>query len=271
MNQTSVRRFWHVGNWCAHWGNEFRESAFRSSIKDFEVLNYARFFTDALSRIPGAEVISMPSWEMYHLSPEDFDHKLAWADVIIFGDVETQSMHLHPDFFQRQFESPYVTFPDRFETLKKWIAEGGHFHMNGGWFSFSGHQGYGRWGRSAWQKDTDEVVLPVACLEGDDLIESTASFEVRAAKSDHPAIAGVDWSKIPPILGFNETQPSPGGDVILEIRHGDRWYPLLAERKFGRGRTTAWTTGASPHWGINFMKWDQYDHFWHQLFASSSD
>ena len=28
---------WHVGNWCAHWGNEFRESAFRSSIKDFEV------------------------------------------------------------------------------------------------------------------------------------------------------------------------------------------------------------------------------------------
>ena len=33
---------WQVGNWCAHWGNEFRESAFRSSIKDFEVLNFMK-------------------------------------------------------------------------------------------------------------------------------------------------------------------------------------------------------------------------------------
>lgn len=45
-NPTSAPRIWHVGNWCAHWGNEFRQSAFRSSIKDFEVLNYARFLSD---------------------------------------------------------------------------------------------------------------------------------------------------------------------------------------------------------------------------------
>jgi hypothetical protein len=65
-------RIWHVGNWCAHWGNEFRESAFRSSIKDFEVLNYARYLVRALEKIPGAQVSSIPSWELYRMSPEQF-------------------------------------------------------------------------------------------------------------------------------------------------------------------------------------------------------
>jgi len=259
--------FWQVGNWCAHWGNEFRESAFRSSIKDFEVLNYAKYFVQALEKIPGTSVISNPSWELYRMSPQDFEERLAWADTIIFGDVETQSLHLNPSFFHDQFNSKCVTFPDRFDILKEWIKKGGHFHMNGGWFSFSGHQGYGRWGRSSWQKDTDEIVLPVECLEGDDLIESTASFPVRVAAKNHPAIRGLDWSSVPPLLGFNETRPSRGAKVILEIRNGRKWYPLFAERRFGRGRTTAWTTSASPHWGLNFMKWDHYDRFWQQVFG----
>ena len=266
MGKSSLR-IWQVGNWCAHWGNEFRESAFRSSIKDFEVVNYAKFLTRALERIPAAEVVAMPSWELYRMSPAEFDARLKWATTIVFGDVETQSLQLNPSFFQDQFSSRNVTFPDRFDLLRDWIAAGGHFHMNGGWFSFSGHQGYGRWGRSRWQKDTDDRVLPVECLEGDDLIESTASFEVRTADAAHPAVQGMDWSTVPPILGFNETRPSPGGKVIVEIRNGTRWYPLLAERRLGRGRSTAWTTSGSPHWGVNFMKWEHYDRFWQQLFA----
>ena len=267
MKPKSKLRIWHVGNWCAHWGNEFRESAFRSSIKDFEVVNYARYFIRALERIPGSEVISMPSWEMYHMSPKDFSARLSWASTIIFGDVETQSLHLNPAFFADQFASKYVTFPDRFDLLSDWIRNGGHFHMNGGWFSFSGHQGYGRWGRSSWQKDTTNLVLPVECLEGDDLIESSASFNVRVVQERHPAVRGIDWSGVPPILGFNETRPAQGASVILEIRNGYSWYPLLAERSIGGGRTTAWTTSASPHWGINFMKWEHCDRFWSQVFA----
>jgi uncharacterized membrane protein len=269
-NPPSTLRIWQVGNWCAHWGNEFRESAFRSSIKDFEVLNYARFLTAALEKIPGAEVEAIPSWELYRMSPEQFDAKLKWADVIIFGDVETQSLHLNPAFFANQFDRKYVTFPDRFDLLRNWIKAGGHFHMNGGWFSYGGHQGYGRWGRCSWQKDTDERVLPVDCLETDDLIESTASFEVRTVDESHAAVQGIDWSSVPPILGFNETRPAPGGRIIAEIRNGSAWYPLLAERQLGEGRTTAWTTSGSPHWGVNFMKWEHYDRFWAQLFAPVS-
>ena len=100
--------------------------------------------------------------------------------------------------------------------------------------------------------------------------ESTAAFEVRTADAWHPAVQGLDWSVVPPILGFNETRPSPGGNIIVEIRNGTSWYPLLAERRIGSGRSTAWTAGASPHWGVNFMKWDHYDQFWAQLFTPTS-
>jgi len=268
INERNIN-IWHVGNWCAHWGNEFRESAFRSSIKNFEVLNYARMLVESLEKIPGSDVISIPSWELYQMSPEKFDERLKWADVIIFGDVETQSLQLNPSFFENQFDSKFVTFPDRFDILREWVKDGGHFHMNGGWFSFSGHQGYGGWGRSRWQKDTDERVLPVDCIDGDDLIESTASFPVKTVNADHPAVAGMDWDAIPPLVGFNETRPSDGAEVILEIQKGNSSYPLLAERKLGKGRSTAWMTGFSPHWGINFMKWDCYDQFLSQLFTLS--
>ena len=66
-------RIWHVGNWCIHIGQKYVESPFEAPSKDVEVLNYAQPFVDALRAIPGAEVISQPSWELYHMSPEASD------------------------------------------------------------------------------------------------------------------------------------------------------------------------------------------------------
>jgi len=253
---------WHVGNWCIHIGQTYVESPFEAPSKDVEVLNYAKPFVDGLRKIPSAEVITQPSWELYHMSPDEFDERLEWADIIIFADVETKCLMLHPDFFNRtKWEEQYVTFPDRFDLLRKWVEEGGHFHMNGGWLSFSGELGKGGWGRSRF-KD----VLPVDCLVGDDLIESTSSYKVRTVEDGHRAIKGIDWDTVPPILGFNETKLKSSATAIVEIENMGEWHPLLAEHEFGKGRVSTWMTGASPHWGINFMKWEQYQQFWTQLF-----
>jgi uncharacterized membrane protein len=73
---------------------------------------------------------------------------------------------------------------------------------------------------------------------------------------------------VPPLLGFNETRMRKDCQVIVEIQNLDKWYPLLAAREYGNGKVTCWMTGASPHWGINFMKWQQYHKFWRQLFSS---
>jgi uncharacterized membrane protein len=263
MPPSQPLHIWHVGNWCIQLGQTYIESPFKSEKKDVEMLNYAKPFVDAVRSIPGAEVITQPSWELYHMSPEEFDERLRWATSIVFADVETKCLMLHPDFFQRAAwkEAP-VTFPDRFDILRDWIAGGGHFHMNGGWYSFGGELGKGGWGRSRLHQ-----ALPVVCLPHDDLIESTSGFAVRCPLPDHPMVRGIDWSTLPALLGFNETRLREGCDAIVEIGSEGAWYPLLASRPYKRGRVTCWTTGASPHWGINFMTWKQYPQFWSQVFA----
>ncbi len=258
-------RIWHVGNWCVHTGNEYIESPFLSAKKNVEVINYAQPLVEAMQAIPGTEVITQPSWELYNLSPEQFEKRLDWATTIVFGDVETKCLMLHPDFFNRGKWEQYVTFPDRFNILRRWIEAGGHFHMNGGWYSFGGQLGKGGWGRSLFRD-----ILPVECLESDDLLESTEGLPVRVALKDHPVVQGLDFQTLPPLLGFNETRRRDECDTIVEIQFADRWYPLLAARVLGRGRVTAWTTGASPHWGVNFVKWPRLNQFWRHVFSTRS-
>ena len=134
--------------------------------------------------------------------------------------------------------------------------------MNGGWYSFGGEIGKGGWGRSVFHE-----VLPVVCREGDDLIESTASYPVRAPGNNHAVIEGIALDEVPPILGFNETQLRQGAEAILEISAMGKWHPLLAAHRYGEGKVSAFTTSASPHWGINLVKWDKYDQLWYQLFT----
>jgi uncharacterized membrane protein len=261
MKQNKKLRLWHVGNWCIHIGQKYVESPFEAPSKDVEVLNYAQPFIDAVTAIPGAEIKSQPSWELYHLSPEDFAERLKWANAIVFADVETKCLMLHPDFFQRgRWGDRPLLFPDRFDLLRDWVAKGGHFHMNGGWLSFGGELGKGGWGRSRFQD-----VLPVECLQHDDLIESTAGYRVRP-KGKNKITEGLDWNRMPPLLGFNEVRRRPGADVLLEIENRGIWHPLLAQRKYKKGRVSCWMTGASPHWGINFMKWKAYREFWKRVF-----
>lgn len=260
---TRPLRIWHVGNWCIHLGQKYVESPFEAPVKDVEVINYAQPFIEALRAIPAAEVISQPSWELYHLSPDDFDRRLAWATTIVFADVETKCLMLHPHFFQRaRWGEQPIVFPDRFDLLRVWIDRGGHFHMNGGWLSFSGELGKGGWGRSRLHD-----VLPVECSRHDDLVESTAGYSVACSRPEHPMVADLDWRAAPPLLGFNECRLRAGADCLVEINDRDARHPLLAARSFGAGRVTGWMTGASPHWGINFMKWNQYGQFWRQVFA----
>lgn len=258
-----TRNFWHVGNWCIHTGQKYIESPFLGPTKGVEVINYAQQFVDACKSIEGTEVLSEASWDLYNMSPSTFSERLSWADVIIFGDVETKTMMLHPDFFNRnKWDEGFVTFPDRFNLLKSWVEEGGHFHMMGGWYSFGGELGKGGWARSIFHK-----VLPVVCREGDDLIESTESYPVRTQVPDHPVLDQISFEELPPILGFNQTSLREGAEAILEIYAWDQWFPLLAAQKYGKGKCSAFTTSASPHWGINLLKWNKYDLFWKQLFT----
>jgi uncharacterized membrane protein len=264
MKSSKGLRIWHVGNWCIHIGQKYVESPFEAPSKDVEVLNYAQPFVDALRAVTDSDVISQPSWELYHMSPDAFDERLEWATVIVFADVETKCLMLHPDFFQRaKWGNEPLVFPDRFDLLRKWVMDGGHFHMNGGWLSFAGELGKGGWGRSRFHD-----ALPVECLQHDDLIESTAGCKVRCALPSHPAVKDLDWSDAPPLLGFNQCRARTDGKCIVEIENQGKWYPLLAERRLGKGPGNVLDERCQSSLGVNFMKWSQYRQFWFQLFVN---
>ncbi|MGZ5385740.1 MAG: glutamine amidotransferase, partial [Acidimicrobiia bacterium] len=96
------------------------------------------------------------------------------------------------------------------------------------------------------------------CLDIEDLVESTEGF--RATRIDDEFIPDLDIASLPPILGYNKTMTREGAIVHITVTEtGD---PLVASMRHGRGATLAYTSDPAPHWGCNFVQWDQYSAFW---------
>ncbi len=200
------------------------------------------------------QVDSVPTWDFYRNPPGRYEQILRDYQVVIFSDVESKNFQLDPSFFDRsRFGKQPLTFPDRVRLTAEAVRSGTHMMFLGGWLSFNGELGKGGWGRTQLSE-----ILPVECLQHDDLRESTEGFS--AEPTGHPLLNGVDLSSLPPILGYNIVRDAPGCPVIARWKpYGD---PMLAGGSFGRGRVLAYTSDPAPHWGCNFVYWDHYARFW---------
>ena len=125
----------------------------------------------------------------------------------------------------------------------------------GGWYSFTGELGKGGWGRTRLRE-----LLPVRCLDHEDLVESTEGFDAELTAAGERFFKSINLRTMPPILGYNKTTAIPEGRVLLEVR--DSGDPLLAVRSCGRGRVLAYMSDPAPHWGLNFVFWEDYAAFW---------
>ena len=113
----------------------------------------------------------------------------------------------------------------------------------------------GGWGRCRLRE-----LLPVTCLEYEDLIESTEGYTAEIINSQHPILRDFDFATLPPILGYNQVKPKSGAEVIARWKGTDD--PLLAVSTIGKGRSVAYTSDPAPHWGCNFVFWEHYNRFW---------
>ncbi len=113
--------------------------------------------------------------------------------------------------------------------------------------------GKGGWGRSRLAE-----ILPVRCLETEDLVENTEGF--RFARIDPGFLPEIDFASAHPILGYNRT--SPRDDAVVHVEVAGTGDPLVASRTQGSGATLAYMSDPAPHWGVNFVQWDQYQEFW---------
>jgi uncharacterized membrane protein len=251
-----MARIYYVGDWAVLLGPSFAETPFYHSPKGLEIFNYGTWLTDALQSRGEHQVTSVSAWDFYKLPPGGYERILEEYDVVVFSDVDAKLFQLAPSFFDREkFGTRVLTFPDRIRLTVDAVRAGKGVMFLGGWYSFTGELGKGGWGRTRLAE-----LLPVRCLETEDLVESTEGYTVRPTLSGSALFAGLDLAGMPPLLGYNKVQKIDGGEVLAEVQEtGD---PLVAVRPFGAGRSLAFMSDPAPHWACNFVFWEHYADFW---------
>lgn len=190
----------------------------------------------------GHEVTYLPGHETAFRFPFTVEELNAY-DCVILSDVGSNTLLLHPDTFTKS-----QRMPNRCAVIRDYVKQGGSLLMVGGYMTFAGIEGKAKYGRTPVAE-----VLPVTCLDGDDLVERPEGAKPVLA-SAHPALKDVpdNW---PHFLGYNRTLKKEGCTVALTIG-GD---PLVAFGEFGRGRSAAFTSDCAPHWGPpEFVNWEGY-------------
>ena len=83
--------------------------------------------------------------------------------------------------------------------------------MIGGYMTFMGIEGKGRWGGTKV-----EEILPVTMEAGDDRVERPSGAVIHIDPASHPILEGLDetWS---PLLGYNRLKAKEGGQVLVEF------------------------------------------------------
>ncbi|MDD4869263.1 MAG: glutamine amidotransferase [Kiritimatiellae bacterium] len=251
-----MAKVYYIGDWAVLMGPGFAESPFQNAQKGLDIFNYGKWLKSALESTGQHQVTSVPSWDFYKLGPGQYEEILESYDVIIFSDVEGKLFQLAPSFFDREkFGTRPLTFPDRLRLTSEAVQRGKGLMVLGGWYSYTGELGKGGWGRTRLRE-----ILPVKCLENEDLCESTEGFIPIPTAAGAKLFGDIDWSSCPPILGYNQTQTIPEGEILLKVKEtGD---PLLAIRRIGAGKVLAYTSDPAPHWGCNFVFWEHYNRFW---------
>ncbi|MFK7880194.1 glutamine amidotransferase [Roseobacter sp.] len=222
--------------------------------KGFDQFGSVTFHTGADRFVQGMEkagidVTYMKAHEAAEAFPYDIKDLDAY-DVLMLSDIGSNTLLLPPDVWLRG-----QRVPNRLKTIESWVRGGGGLIMIGGYLTFQGIDGRGRWHRTPV-----EAALPVDCLPYDDRIEIPEGAIPEVAHANHPILEGVppDW---PYLLGINEIIPKPGvSEVLLRLSEEQGGHPLLVSGAHGKGHTLAWASDMSEHWLPKpFLDWSGYD------------
>jgi uncharacterized membrane protein len=198
------------------------------------------------------ELTYMPAHEAATAFPTTLEGLQRW-DVLLLSDLGANTLLLHPDVWLRG-----KPVPNRLKVIREFVLAGGGLMMIGGYFSFQGINGAAR-----WHKTAVEEVLPVTCLAVDDRVEIPEGFAAELVAPSHPVLAGLGGAPWPLLLGVNEVQAKPAGQLLAKLPDDQGGHPLLVAGTAGKGRTLAWTSDIGPHWVPDaFVAWEGYATLW---------
>lgn len=185
-----------------------------------------------------------------HLAMTDFPfnlEELKKYDCIILSDIGSNTLLLSAETFSHSIKKP-----NRCQLIKDYVLDGGSLLMVGGYMTFAGIDGKGKWADTAVQD-----VLPVQILNRDDRMEHCEGIKAEVAEK-HEALEGIpdQW---PELMGYNKTIAKPEASVPVKVG-GD---PLIAFAEYGKGRSAVFTSDCAPHWAPpEFVNWEYYNKLW---------
>lgn len=206
----------------------------------------AGFFLESLDEA-GFEVTYVRGHEITMKFPRTAEEIDAY-DAVIISDIGSNSFLLPDETFLRGERSP-----NRLDLVAEFVRRGGGLLMVGGYLSFTGIDGKGRFGMSPLAGP-----LPVTMLNYDDRVETSQGVEVEVCDPAHPALGNVpaEW---PHLLGYNRVIAKPGATVLARVGED----PMLVVGEYGSGRTAAFASDLAPHWAPQeFLDWPHYGPLW---------
>ena len=195
----------------------------------------------------GFIVEHMPS----HIAATDFPYTMddiRKYDVVILSDIGSNTLLLPPETFRLGKRTP-----NRCNLLRDYVLEGGALLMMGGYLTFTGIDGKGRWGATSVQE-----VLPVELTPYDDRAEYPEGIHATVTDASHPVVAGID-GEWPYLLGYNKAKPVSGAETPVMVGSD----PLIALISRGKGRCGVFSSDCGPHWAPEeFTSWKHWPRLW---------
>lgn len=202
----------------------------------------------SILREHGCAVTYMPANVAANEFPDSIA-SLSMYDGLLLGDIAADTLLLKPD---PVFAS--TVSANRLNLIKEYVSGGGGFMMAGGWFSFQGVGGKGR-----YHETPVEEILPVAIRPYDDRVETPEGATPVVRMPDHPILKDLprEW---PPFLGYNRLTAKGTAETVMTIRND----PFLVTGTYGKGRVEAFASSLAPHWGglKECIEWEGYARFW---------
>ena len=198
----------------------------------------------------GHEVTHIPCHLVYREFPRTLEG-LQDYDVILFSDVGSNTFLLLPDML-----STGKPVPNLLKLVCRYVEQGGGFAMIGGYMTFQGMDGKGKYKNSVLEK-----ILPVELYYGDDRQETPEGTYLRCVPDSHPILMGIP-AEMPYILGYNKLKAKSGAQVLIE-EEGDA---ILSVWQWGKGRVVAYAPDCAAHWAPKAMtEWEYYPRLWDNM------
>ena len=211
----------------------------------------AGVFLERLDRA-GFEVTYVRGHEISLRFPKTAE-EMQQFDVVVISDIGSNSFLLPDETFLRSEVSP-----NRLELVADFVRGGGGLVMIGGYLSFTGIDGKGRFGMSPLAE-----VLPVTMLTHDDRIEKSQGVRTEVCLPEHAVLGGTpaEW---PILLGYNQLIAKPDAEVVARAEND----PMLVVGDYGKGRSVAFASDVAPHWApAAFMDWPYYGELWTSILS----